>query len=84
MCGADVKQTYCGNHFTIYPNTDSLCGTPETNIMYASYTSRKGTREDDVGNGLAGNIEKMQWKMSSISWKGQGIMDSQNEKSFPS
>ena len=35
-----VKQTYCGDHFTICTNIKSLCGTPETNIMsYVNYTS---------------------------------------------
>lgn len=40
--GMDVNQTYCGEHFTKYTNIESLCCTPETNIMlYVSYTSIK-------------------------------------------
>ena len=27
------NQTYCGDHFAIYTNTESSCCTPETNIM---------------------------------------------------
>ena len=38
----DGNQTFCGDHFAVYPNTESLCCTPETNIMlYANYTSIK-------------------------------------------
>ena len=38
----DVNQTYCGDHFGIYTNTQSLCCTPETNIMlYINYISKK-------------------------------------------
>ena len=28
-----VNQTYCGGYFAIYTNIESLCGTPETNVM---------------------------------------------------
>ena len=28
-----VNQTYCGDHFAIYTNIESLCCTPENNIM---------------------------------------------------
>ena len=37
----DVNQTYCGSHFAIYTNTEALCCTPETNIMYVNYISIK-------------------------------------------
>lgn len=34
----DVNQTYCGVHFIIYINTDSLCCTSESNIsLYVNY-----------------------------------------------
>ena len=34
-----VNQTYCGDHFAIYTNIESLCCTPEANIMlYGNYT----------------------------------------------
>ena len=26
----DTKQTYCGDHFIIYANIESLCSTPKT------------------------------------------------------
>ena len=29
----EVNQTYGGEHFTTYSNIESLCGTPETNVM---------------------------------------------------
>ena len=32
----DVNQTYCGDHFTIYTNTESLHCTSETNITLYS------------------------------------------------
>ena len=32
----DVNQVYCGDHFTVYVNTESFCGTPETNKMFMS------------------------------------------------
>lgn len=35
----NVNQTYCSDHLTIYTNMKSLCSTPETNILYANYTS---------------------------------------------
>ena len=28
----DVNQTYCGGHFAVERNIESLCCTPETNI----------------------------------------------------
>ena len=38
----NVNQTYCGDHFTIYTNIESLCHTTETNIMlYVYYTPIK-------------------------------------------
>ena len=38
----DANQTYCGDHFTIHTKIQSLCCTPETNIMfYVNYTSIK-------------------------------------------
>ena len=30
----DINWTYCGDHFAIYTNVESLCRTPETNTMY--------------------------------------------------
>ena len=33
--------TDCGDHVAIYTNIESLYGTPETNIMYVNYTSKK-------------------------------------------
>ena len=38
----DVNQTYCDTdlqYIYIYTYTESLCCTPETNIMYFTYTS---------------------------------------------
>ena len=29
----DISQTYCGGHFAIYTNIESLCCIPKTNIM---------------------------------------------------
>lgn len=41
MYGDDVKQTYCGKHFTIYTNIEP-CYIPERNIMlYVNYTTIK-------------------------------------------
>ena len=35
----DVNQTYCGDHIAVYTNTESLCCTPEANIMlHVNYT----------------------------------------------
>ena len=31
--GMGVNQAYCGDHFTIYKNTESFCCTFETNIL---------------------------------------------------
>ena len=42
MYSGDVTNnwTYCGDHVKIYANIESLCCTPETNIMlYVNYTS---------------------------------------------
>lgn len=33
---------YCGEHFVMYIKVESLCGTPETNIiLYVNHTSIK-------------------------------------------
>ena len=38
----NVKEIYCGFHFTAYTNTESLCCTFETNTMlYVNYSSIK-------------------------------------------
>lgn len=29
----DANQNFCSDHFAIYTNTESVCYTPETNIM---------------------------------------------------
>ena len=35
-----INYTYCDDHFTIYTTIESLCCTPEANIMlYVNYTS---------------------------------------------
>ena len=40
--GTDVNGTYCGDHFNIYSNIESLRCTPETDIMlYVNFTSIK-------------------------------------------
>ena len=43
--GTDGKYTYCGDHFGVCANVESLCCTPETNIMlqvnYSSFKERK-------------------------------------------
>ena len=42
----NVNQTYCGDHFAIYRNIESLCCTPETNIiLYINYTSIKKKKD---------------------------------------
>ena len=38
--GMNVNQTYCGDHFRIYTNIDSLCYLPDTHII-VNYTSVK-------------------------------------------
>lgn len=35
------KFTYSGDHFIIYIGTESLCWTPENNILCVNYTSIK-------------------------------------------
>ena len=36
----DINQTYCGDRFAICTNTESLCCTPETNIvLYVNHIS---------------------------------------------
>ena len=36
----DGNSTYCVDHFTVYTNNESLCCSPETNIiLYVNYTS---------------------------------------------
>ena len=37
----DGDQTYCDDHFVMHKNIDSLCCTPETNILCADYNSIK-------------------------------------------
>ena len=38
----DDYKTYCGNHFIRYMNVESLCCTPETNIiLYINYNFKK-------------------------------------------
>lgn len=42
-----MLSTYCGNHFTIFTNTESLCYIPETNIiLYVSCISIKKIRNN--------------------------------------
>lgn len=37
-----VNEAYCGDHFTVYMNIESLCYTPKANIMlHVNYTSIK-------------------------------------------
>lgn len=41
MCGDDVSQTYCDDHFTLYTYIESLCCTFKTNIMlYGNYIKK--------------------------------------------
>lgn len=38
----DGNKTYCGDHFTVHTDTESLCCAPETStILYVNYTSIK-------------------------------------------
>lgn len=37
----DVNQTYCGIHFKIYTNIESLCCMPKTNSWYMSIIPQK-------------------------------------------
>lgn len=30
----DGNETYCADHFAVYTNIESLCCTPETNMMF--------------------------------------------------
>ena len=40
----DGKKTYCGGHFAICANIESVCCTPETNIvLYVNYINKKVT-----------------------------------------
>lgn len=40
--GTSMNQTYCGDHFTVYANTKSLCYTSITNVvLHVNYTSIK-------------------------------------------
>lgn len=42
----DIKYTYCGDRFAMYTNVKSLCGMPETDIMWwISYTSIKKSKK---------------------------------------
>lgn len=50
MCG-DINQINRGDHFAIYANSESLCFTPENNIMlYIHYTSIKKKKIFESGN----------------------------------
>ena len=43
----NVNYTYCGDHSTINTNIESLCCTPETNIMlHVNYTSIKKIKKE--------------------------------------
>lgn len=33
----DVNYTYCGDHFPVYTNNESLCCAPETNVICHLY-----------------------------------------------
>ena len=44
----DVNQTYCGDHFTIHTNIESLCCTLETIKLYVNYTSVKNENKNKV------------------------------------
>lgn len=47
MYGDMLTLSYCGDHFAICTNTESLCNTPETNVLlYVSYTSIKQQGND--------------------------------------
>ena len=37
----DIKETYCGDYFTIYTNIKSLFCIPETNVIFQLYLSIK-------------------------------------------
>ena len=48
----DANQTYCDDHFAINTNIESLCGTPETNIMlcYINFVSIKKKKKNALLN----------------------------------
>ena len=46
----NVNYTHCGGHFVIYTNTESLCCTPEANILYVNYISIKKKKEMKTQN----------------------------------
>ena len=55
----DDNSTYCGDHFAIYTNIQSLCCTPEANIMlYINYTSMKKERKEGRKEGGKGGREE--------------------------
>ena len=37
----NINLTYCGDHFSIYTNIETLCCTPETNTLYVNQNSFK-------------------------------------------
>ena len=37
----DVNYTYYGDHFAVYTNTESLCCTPEINIIICQLNLKK-------------------------------------------
>ena len=41
MYGDNVNQTYCGDHFAIYTNIESLCCIPETNVICQLHLNKK-------------------------------------------
>ena len=45
MCGRNVKQTYCGDHFAIYTNIESVCPIS----FHTSFRKGRGTR-DQIAN----------------------------------
>ena len=37
----DVKETYCGDYFTMYTNIKSLFGIPDTTVIFQLYLGIK-------------------------------------------
>ena len=46
----DGNQNYCGDYFAMYTNTETLCYTPETNVICQLYLYKKRKMWSKVSN----------------------------------
>lgn len=67
----DGKYTYLGEHFEIYINVESLCGTSEMTVLFVKYAPIKKERERLLRSVWVGEHAEVQEEW--CTWRGHRI-----------